>query len=134
MSRRLARETAMKLIFQMAFNYDFSFQSNHEYFLEAQEQLNENNYNYLEQIVALTVEHLDQLDKYIDLYSKNWNLNRLSKVDLSILRLATCEILYMEDIPVSVSINEAVELAKKYSADNANSYINGILDQISHHN
>ncbi len=67
------------------------------------------------------------IDIYIEKYAKEWTVDRMSKVDLAILRLAMFEILYREDIPYSVSINEAVELAKKYSSEKSSSFINGIL-------
>ena len=76
-------------------------------------------------------EHKNELDERISAYlKKGWKLSRISKVSLAILRLAVYEILYMDDIPVSVSINEAVELSKKFSVQDDTSFINGVLGSI----
>jgi N utilization substance protein B len=83
------------------------------------------------QDVLLGVEgNLQIIDEKIKKYSKNWKLERLSKVDKAILRLATYEILFKEDIPDIVAINEGVELAKNYSNEDSPKFINGLLDQI----
>ena len=71
--------------------------------------------------------NLKEIDELIDRYSVRWKTSRLPKVDLAILRLALAEICYLTDIPVSVTINEAVELAKKYSTEKSSKFINGVL-------
>ncbi|ACB85276.1 transcription antitermination factor NusB [Natranaerobius thermophilus] len=132
MSRRTAREASMKLVFQMAFNDDHVDEVGAEDILaQAKEELNYNNYQYIETVVSRTESNLQKIDEYIEKFSENWKIDRLSKVDLSILRLAISEILFFDDIPTRVSINEAVELAKKFSTDKASGYINGILDQVA---
>ena len=68
-----------------------------------------------------------KIDDYIRKYAKGWSLERMARVDLAIIRLALYELLFMDDIPISVSINEAVELAKKYGNEKSSSFINGIL-------
>ncbi len=73
----------------------------------------------------------DELDEVINTYSKGWKTNRLPKVNLAILRLAVYEIKYVEDVPQSVAINEAVELAKKYSGEGDYSFVNGILGSVA---
>ncbi len=70
------------------------------------------------------------LDRVIRKASRNWRVERMSKLDISILRVAAYEILFMEDIPPKVSINEAVELAKRYGSEESSSFINGVLDHI----
>ncbi|QLA15166.1 transcription antitermination factor NusB [Desulfolutivibrio sulfoxidireducens] len=72
-----------------------------------------------------------ELDEVITRFSKNWKLARIAKVELSILRLALHEILYRQDIPLRVAINEAVELAKTYGDDNSPTFVNGILDAVA---
>ncbi|OWZ84020.1 transcription antitermination factor NusB [Natranaerobius trueperi] len=132
MSRRFARETAMKIIFQMAFNNDeLNYEGAQQYKESGEEQLDVNNYQYLEDVTSKASTELPIIDSHIDKMSENWKIERLSRVDLSIMRLAICEMIYFDDIPVRVSINEAVELAKKFSTDKASSYINGILDKIA---
>ena len=85
---------------------------------------------YIKSILEGIVEKVISIDEYIVKYSKDWSIERMSRVDLAILRVAIYEILYKDDIPSSVSINEAVELAKKYSHEDASSFINGILGSV----
>ena len=75
-------------------------------------------------------ENKDKIDELINKYAKNWSVNRMPKVDLSILRLAICELVFIEEIPSKVSINEAIELAKLYCDDKAPKFINGILGSV----
>ena len=75
-------------------------------------------------------ENSSEIDNYIKRFVKDWSFNRIAKVDLAILRLAICEILYCDDIPACVSINEGIELAKKYSGEKAGKFINGILGRL----
>ncbi|HBT20441.1 MAG TPA: transcription antitermination factor NusB [Peptococcaceae bacterium] len=77
-----------------------------------------------------TWENRDKIDSYISKYSIGWKMERLANVDRNILRIAICEMLYGADIPYKVSIDEAVELAKKYSTEKAAAFINGILDSV----
>ena len=78
-----------------------------------------------------TIEHLDEIDQLIESNLKNWKLFRISKVSLSILRVAVYELKYMDDVPTNVSINEAVELAKQYANEDDYSFINGVLGAIA---
>ena len=78
-----------------------------------------------------TIEHLDEIDQLIEFKLKNWKLSRISKVSLSILRVAVYELKYMDDVPTNVSINEAVELAKQYANEDDYSFINGVLGAIA---
>ena len=88
---------------------------------------------YCEKLTGLAELYLDEIDAVISAHIRGWSLRRLSKVALSILRLAVCEMKYFdaEDVPVSVSINEAVELAKVYGNDKDASYINGVLSSVA---
>ena len=83
--------------------------------------------DYMTGKVHSIVEHMDEIDGMINQASKNWKTTRMAKAELSILRLAAYEIKYEDDIPVSVSINEAVELAKLYGSDHGPAFVNGIL-------
>ncbi len=131
MSRRLAREYAMKIVFQIAFNDNqYNEAASRETMEEASKQLDEKNYKYLINTINQVTYSLGDIDDYIERFSENWKLERLSRVDLGIMRVAICEMLYFPDIPVRVSINEAIELAKKYSTEDSTRYINGILDQL----
>lgn len=86
--------------------------------------------NYIQSVLSGVFEHLDELDEQIEKYLVNWTLERLARVDLAILRLAAYEILYRDDIPESVSVNEAVELARTFSTDEAGGFINGVLGSL----
>jgi len=76
--------------------------------------------------------HRDEIDKEIQSSSKNWKINRMALVDRNILRLAVYELAHCADIPKRVSINEAIELGKKFGSEDSGSFINGVLDKISH--
>ena len=86
--------------------------------------------NYIQSVLSGVFEHLDELDEQIEKYLVNWTLERLARVDLAILRLAAYEILYRDDIPESVSVNEAVELARTFSTYEAGGFINGVLGSL----
>lgn len=86
---------------------------------------------FLEQRFESVLEKLDEIDTTIDNASVGWKLNRMGKVELTILRLATFEIVYDEEIPTKVAINEAVELAKKFGEDNSSSFVNGVLAKLA---
>jgi N utilization substance protein B len=76
------------------------------------------------------IERREEIDKEIASNAENWNINRFAVVDKNIMRIAVCELFYFPDIPAKVSINEAIELAKKYSTIDSSSFVNGILDAI----
>ena len=82
-------------------------------------------------LISGTTEKQDRLDKVISQYADNWEISRMATVDRNILRLAVYELLYVEEIPPKVSINEAVDLAKKFGDVESGRFVNGILDQIS---
>ncbi len=85
---------------------------------------------FAEPLIRGTIEHQDELDELIKKYVKNWNFNRIAVVDRNVLRLAIFEMLYREDIPPIVSINEAVDIAKRFSTEESGRFVNGILDQV----
>lgn len=83
--------------------------------------------DYIIKLASLTDDYRIQLDNYIEKYSHGWKANRISKTAMAVLRCALCEILYMDDIPNSAAINEAVELAKGYDEPDTVAFINGVL-------
>ncbi len=87
---------------------------------------------FTEKLVLGTFEHLKDIDQKIVQYTENWQLNRMAVVDRNILRFAVYELIYLNEIPPKVTINEAVNIAKKYSQDEAGKFVNGILDKINH--
>jgi N utilization substance protein B len=85
---------------------------------------------YLQELVEGVASHLEELDAFIARYSEHWRLERMTLVDLNLLRLAIYELLYQPRIPPKVVINEAVELAKRYGSEASGGFVNGILDQV----
>ncbi|MCY6370315.1 transcription antitermination factor NusB [Clostridium ganghwense] len=127
MNRRKSREIAMKLLFEMTINKG-EYEEILKNFKENTEiELNDVDFDYIQTVVKGINENIKTIDQKIEENLKKWTLNRLSKVDLSILRMSTFEILFMEEIPNKVAVNEGIELAKKYSDDNSPSFINGVL-------
>jgi len=119
----------MKLLYQLEIQRD----DKEEQIASVLEEtpFNEKDRAYVIEVIDGVHKNLEFIDDIIRRYSKGWKLNRISKVDLSVLRLSIYEILFRDDIPLNVSINEAVELAKKYSSKEAGSFVNGILGKIS---
>jgi N utilization substance protein B len=85
---------------------------------------------FLRRLVLGVLEHREELDRLIERYSENWRLNRIDVIDRNILRMALFELLYCQDIPPKVTINEAIDLGKRYGSEDSGSFINGILDRI----
>lgn len=133
MNRREIRETAMKLLYEISINgYEYSqalenFKENSD---DENNKIQNNDIEYINNLLKGIHDNSEEIDKNIEKYLKNWKLERLSKIDLAILRICTYEILFVEDIPDTVSINEGIELAKKYSADKSAAFINGVLDSL----
>jgi N utilization substance protein B len=86
---------------------------------------------YAEQLVALVAEHTPQVDNVIARYAENWTLDRMSRVDRNLLRIAVCELLFVSDVPVRVALDEAIEIAKRFGGDDSGRFVNGILDRIA---
>jgi len=126
--RRRAREIALQVLYQRELNS-----------LEVEEALNlfRNNFevwkgamDFSERLVKGVEEHQEDLDRVIEHYSSNWKVDRMAHVDRTILRIATYELLYCNDIPPRVAINEAIDIGKKYGSEDSGAFINGILDKV----
>ncbi len=124
MTRKEERELAFTLIFEKIFNDETSIEEIIENAMDAR-LIEENTFAF--SLAQLTYEHIEEIDSIINQNSVGWKIERLPKVSLAIMRLAICEILYVPSIPSGVSINEAVELAKKFASQEDASFINGIL-------
>ncbi len=124
MTRKEERELAFTLIFEKIFNDELTIDEIVTNAIDAR-LIEENTFAF--SLAKLSYEHVDEIDEIINKNSVGWKVERLPKVSLSIMRLAICEILYIPSIPSGVSINEAVELAKKFSSQEDASFINGIL-------
>ncbi|WP_425506716.1 transcription antitermination factor NusB [Thermosipho japonicus] len=123
------RESVFKTLFQWDFQKDedlTEIAKQHISSLE-DEKLREQAYCYIEGIKR-TIESLDEI---ISKYLQNWTLDRLSVTDRNILRLGTYELLYVEDVPIEVTLDEMIELGKTYGTENSGKFINGVLDRIA---
>lgn len=153
MNRKKTRELAMKLLFEMIIKKETYLEviqnlkeANIEEekdidLMEEKAEIDPENWDledidiqYLTKVLKGIEENKKNLDKKIEANLKNWKISRLAKVDLAILRLSTYEILFEENIPIKVSINEGVELAKKYGEDKSSAFINAVLDNIAKEN
>jgi len=127
-SRRATRDRLMKYLYTMDMTGLFERQGI-EPFIEALKAKAE--ISYSNRLIDSFLDNRQQIDRLISDGSIDWKISRMNKVDLAILRLATTELSYLDDIPTEVAINEAMELAKVYSGDEAHSFINGVLGHIA---
>ena len=130
MKRQKSREKAMELLFSMELSKN-SYEETIENFIEDYEMdLNTIDVEYIKNIVKIVTDNVEAIDERVMQSLVNWRLDRVSKVNLTILRLAVGEMMFIEDVPGSVAINEAVELTKKYSDEKSCSFVNGVLDKV----
>ncbi len=136
--RRRAREFALQILYGLdlqdgdvneALDFLWSIQKNPEY-LEQHPARDKGIQQFAAQLVRGTWENRVEIDKLIRNYSQHWSLGRMSRVDRSILRMAIFELLFCEEIPPKVSLNEAIDLGKTYGSENSGAFINGILDAL----
>ena len=131
MTRSEMREHVFKLIFLVPFHDKNELREQIDYYFDGLTDVNEKDYEYIKNKALLVCELSDELDEKINSVSEGWPVDRIGKAELAIMRLAVYEMLYDDDIPVNVAINEAVELAKSYgSDDNAASFVNGVLAKL----
>lgn len=130
MKRQKSRGKAMELLFSMEISKN-SYEETIENFIEDYEMdLNTIDVEYIKNVVKVVTDNIEAIDEKIIQSLVNWKLDRVSKVNLTILRLAIGEMMFVEDVPGSVAINEAVELTKKYSDEKSCSFVNGVLDKV----
>ncbi len=130
MKRRKAREYALQLLFQVDFTRRELERKDLEEFWSGKKEPREIR-EFAERLVKGTLDNLDEIDRIIEKFTENWFLKRMAAVDRNILRFAAYEILHRKDIPSVVTINEALEIAKKYSSAEAASFLNGVLDKLA---
>ena len=126
-SRHLSRERALQILFQ----YDIHGKPGvwlDEFWKEY--KANEDVRTFAEKLVAGVLQHKKDLDGLIGRYSTNWKVSRMQIVDRNILRLGAYELLWLEDVPAKVTVNEAIELAKDFGDEEAAKFVNGILDKV----
>lgn len=131
MKRSKLREHLFLMLFRKDFHEADELKEQAQFYLETLEAPQEKDLEYLEKRFASVLQYVDEIDTIIEESSKGWQLKRIGKIELTIMRLAVYEIRYDEEIPTGVAINEAVELAKKFGEDNSGSFVNGILAKVA---
>ena len=130
--RRLARENCLQSLYEIDIAH-FDAESVIESFERHDVSKDESAFAFYKELFSSTINHIDQIDEIISGVSKNWDIERMPAVDRSILRMAVCEMMILASAPVAVVIDEAIEMAKKYSTDNSGRFVNGVLDNIARH-
>ncbi len=132
MKRAELREHIFKVIFGLEFNEENEMNEQIElYFDQLEEDAKEKDLSYIRTKVQKVAEKVEEIDTLINENTKGWKTTRMNKADLSILRLAVYEMKWDDEVPVGVAIDQAVELAKKYSSDDGPSFINGVLAKLA---
>src|SRR5262249_17079126 len=127
--RRKAREYALQMLFQWDITHDAIDQIVSSFFQNQPEDATAI-VDFARQLVTGTVEHVEHIDQILRRHAEHWRLDRMATVDRNILRLAVEEFLYDKDTPKTVVINEAIEIARRFSAQESPQFINGVLDSI----
>ena len=128
--RSLAREIAMKMLYAHSLGGGETMGQVME-LSGLSDTLSDTDKTFVDNLTFGVTAHQDELDNIIGQYAQGWALNRLAKVDLTILRMAVYELMYMREIPVGAAINEAVELAKRFAEEKSSSFVNGILGSVA---
>ena len=130
MSRTELREHIFRMLFRIEFNSEEEMKEQEEFYFESLEEASGKDQEYILDKYRAIVEKKEEIDTLLNEVSEGWKTTRMNRVDLTIMRLAVYEIRWDEDVPTGVAINEAVELAKKYSSDDGPSFVNGILAKV----
>jgi N utilization substance protein B len=126
-SRRKLREKVLQILYAYELSND-SLEIMFEDLLQDVED--EDAKEFVKSLILLTIKHRDEYDEMIRRVVKNWEIDRIAVIDRLLIRMATCEMLHFPEIPPKVSINEVIEIAKRYSTDQSDKFINGVLDAI----
>lgn len=124
MKRRDSRESSFALLFEWSFKEQDTLDEMIEQATDARDLEVD---RFSRELAGKAIDNVAKIDEAIESYSQNWKLSRLSKVTLAALRLSMCELMYFSDIPPGVTINEAVELVKKYGTEDEAAFLNGVL-------
>jgi len=127
--RRLCRIAAMQYLYAWSINPPSELNASLGLFFEDQDE-ERDYYSFAEELIFGVIENCDTIDGKIQEIASNWDFDRIAKIDLAILRLAIFELLFRKDIPPVVTINEAIDLSKSYSAEESRRFVNGILDKL----
>jgi len=130
MTRRELRENAFQLLFRIEFHDEDDYSNQIEMFFDDFEDISDADREFITNRFKGISENIDEIDSKINDAAIGWKTSRMNKMDVTLLRLAVYEIVFDEDIPRNVAVNECVELAKKYGTDNSPSFVNGVLSKI----
>ena len=130
MSRRLARETALQVLFERDLSKETLITAEIVERWATEFVVPEASKTFAQELVDGTIAHQDEIDQTIASIAQDWTLSRMANVDRNVMRLATYEILFCPDIPGRVSLNEAIELAKRFGGEESAKFVNGILDRV----
>ena len=131
MSRTELREHIFRMLFRVEFNNAEEMKEQEQFYFDELEEATGKDQEYILNKYRAIDEKKEEIDKLLNEVTEGWKTTRMNRVDLTILRLATYEIKWDEDVPTGVAINEAVELAKKYSSDDGPAFINGVLAKVA---
>ena len=130
--RTQARECALQILYQYEMNPEPMPEILKKFWSQQDETFSAEIRAFAEKLALGTVEHQAEIDKVVERHADNWELSRMAMIDRNIMRFATYELLYLADVPPKVTLNEAVNLAKKFSQEESGKFVNGILDKINH--
>jgi N utilization substance protein B len=128
--RRQAREWTVQFLFQTEFNPEDLEQALTDFWNDEEKKPSDRDRKYVDEVVRGVIEKRREIDRTIAKYTQNWDVGRLGVLDRTVMRVATYEMLFRNDIPPVVSINEAVEIAKAYSGKESGRFVNGVLDRV----
>lgn len=131
MSRREIREHLFRMLFRKDFHEEIELNEQIDLYFESLEEPKQEDLVYLKERFNKIINVLDEIDSILETSSSGWQLKRMGKVDLTIMRLAIYEIKFDDDIPTKVAINEAVEIAKIFGGDSSGSFVNGVLAKLA---
>ncbi len=130
MNRRESREHLFRMLFRKEFHDSTELNEQIKLYFDLLEEPSDKDLSYLKEKFDKIIERLSDIDAIIEQATEGWKINRIGKVDLTILRLAVYEMKYDDDVPTKVAINEAVEIAKIFGEDNSPGFVNGVLAKI----
>ena len=131
MSRSELREHVFRMLFRIEFNNESEMAEQESLYFELLDEVSEKEQEYILNKYKAVKEKVEEIDNILNQLSEGWKTTRMNRVDLTILRLATYELKWDEEVPTGVAINEAVELAKRYSSDHGPSFVNGVLAKVA---
>ncbi len=131
MSRSELREHVFRMLFRIEFNNEKELPEQEALYFELLDDVSEKDQEYILNKYKAIKDKVEEIDNILNQMSEGWKTTRMNRVDLTILRLATYELKWDEEVPTGVAINEAVELAKRYSSDQGPSFVNGVLAKVA---